>query len=507
VIGSLRALAVLATVAVAVIVLAFVVPGSRTGAVDRRIAPGFDATAVRTLRWDHDGVIDAEVVRDASGWRFPKGPFADAAAVDEVIAALRGGVWQRREPAARAGTLHERITAIGATTATFAIGDSLAEQVWIVAGDDALLVDGWIAHALERATQPPLGLRIREPLAGAAEAERIDITRDDISLALVGHPRQLHGVLVDAERVRAVETPLAKLTLVSAFRDPVPNTLSDHVVISIGPPVALEIAAAGRHRCGEWVTGIDGCVGEPAWAALRTAITELARPIAEIAERRPAPIEPVSIRLPDGTLDLDKRPTIDGHDADSARIAELVAALAAPATVVAKPTDKATQTVEVRGKANVTIVLELHAGIVVRRDEPLGLRLEPAAWAALTRPASSYRDTALWLEEPTAIIAITVDNFAYKSGNIVGTWTREPPGPVDPHALDAATRILAAPRAPPATLPTGFALKHRIAIMVAAPSGPAITHVLEIGAACVAKADGTVVTLPAPLCMLASLGT
>ncbi|HEV7555008.1 MAG TPA: hypothetical protein VGO00_06135, partial [Kofleriaceae bacterium] len=95
----------------------------------------------------------------------------------------------------------------------------------------------------------------------------------------------------------------------------------------------------------------------------------------------------------------------------------------------------------------------------------------------------------------------------YKSGNIVGTWTREPPGTIDSRALDAAAVMLASPRAPPATLPAGFAPQHRISIMVAVPSGPAITHVLEIGAGCVAKADGTAVTLPASVCTLARLGT
>jgi hypothetical protein len=505
VIGSLRALAILAIVAVAAVVIAIVAPRARTEVVDRRIAPGFDVASVHTLRWQHGEVVDAEVVRAGDGWKLAGGPRADAGAVDEVIAALRGGLWQRREPASRAGTTHERITAIGATTVTLAIGEPLAgtEQVWLVAGDDALLVDGWIAHALGKGIEPPLGLRVREPLAGAAEADRLDIETGVAAISLEGHPRMAHGFLVEVARAHAVDTALSGLALAGTLAGP--RQPMDHVVsISIGAPVGLRIATAGRQSCGVWVTGLDGCVSDASWLALRAAIDSITRPDAEIIERRPAPFAISSIRLPDGTLELDKRPAIDGHDADAARAVELVAALAEPATVVAKPVDKPTATIEARG--NPTIVLELHDGVVVRRGEPFGLRVEPGVWAVLTRPASSYRDTALWLEEPTAITAITVDGVTYNSGTIVGTWTRQPPGTVDPAALDAAARLLASPRAPPATLPAGFAPQHRISIAVAAPSGPAITHVLEIGAACIAKVDGTGVTLPAPLCGLVGLG-
>jgi hypothetical protein len=85
---------------------------------------------------------------------------------------------------------------------------------------------------------------------------------------------------------------------------------------------------------------------------------------------------------------------------------------------------------------------------------------------------------------------------------VIGAWTRQPPGPIDPARVEAAVAELAAPS--PAAADGPLRPAHHVAITVTPPIGAAQVHALELGAApptgCGARVAAEIVALPAGLC-------
>ena len=160
----------------------------------------------------------------------------------------------------------------------------------------------------------------------------------------------------------------------------------------------------------------------------------------------------------------------------------------------------------VEGPGGAAITLELLGdGLVRRRGEPRALRLAPAAWRVLGRPARALREVALWIEEPLMVTAVELPGVTYARGATLGEWTRMPAGAADPVALEALVRELAGPRAIGAegALPPRPALR-RVIVHVTPPAGPPVVHALEVGVlagdVCPARIDGRVVMLQPALC-------
>jgi hypothetical protein len=193
--------------------------------------------------------------------------------------------------------------------------------------------------------------------------------------------------------------------------------------------------------------------------------------------------------LADGTaIDLVKI----GAAFDSDRVAELAAALAAPAAI-ASTTAERTGTLDVDGAT-----LELFAdGAVARAGEPV--RLLPGAGASdvLRRSGEAFRDPHLWREEPTTIAVITVDGKPFVRGPVIGEW----PGAADPTTLEALAFALAAP-ASLGPAPRFATSAHRVEIEIHRPDGETARHAVGLAADCRGAVDARTVLLPRALCEL-----
>jgi hypothetical protein len=356
--------------------------------------------------------------------------------------------------------------------------------VWILRDDKALLVDGWVARAL---VPEPLALHVRAPLAAAPRAN--ELRSDDVRIA--GRPRRARGALVDAELAHAIERAMAELQLVALGPQtgPAPESAA-----GADAQTVRVVGACGDHRLAvrSEVTG-EGCVERAAWEAIAAAAAPLRGPPDAWIERRPLPSLPQQLVLADGgRLDLAKRPQLDGKDADPDRVAELAAALATRAEPAPLPAGKPTGSLTAGD-----VALDLYEHVLARRGEPIALRPTAEAWAAITRPSSSYRDPTRWLEEPTTISSITIDGVTYKRGAVLGEW----PGAADPTLVEALATAIATVRAP-AAAPAPY--EHHIDFIVTPPAGAPVSHHLDVGRltpqGCAGRADGQPVTLPLAIC-------
>ena len=109
-IASWRGLAVAAALAVGLAIAVVIDLARSRGPEERALLPGFDPDRVTELVWERAGLAAIHVARDASGWEI-RAPAptassavaqvpANAGAVGDVLAALRGARWHRRgEPA------------------------------------------------------------------------------------------------------------------------------------------------------------------------------------------------------------------------------------------------------------------------------------------------------------------------------------------------------------------------------------------------------------------------
>ncbi|MDX2091830.1 MAG: hypothetical protein SFX73_28470 [Kofleriaceae bacterium] len=509
-IATRRGLAILAVVNLLLLSLFVVDRRDAPGLVDRALVAGLDVASVTALRWDDGGKPVLGIARQSPGegaeeatpWRFTAPAYGDveAAAIANLLATLRGARWHRRDAAAAAGP-HPRSLVItaGGHDHVLAFGRVLdgGEQVWLVSGDDAILVDAWVARALDPGA---LGLVIRRPFEGAARAPIVVGDRH-----LDGAPRRLQpsGVIVAASVAAELEQALEALALERLVATPVP--VPDALVLGVGGVRGkLGGACPGAPALVQLETSIvSGCVAAAAADRVRTAATPLTT--TEVVEPRLVPVTPTRIVLADGgVLDLQKRALVDGAAADASRVAELLAVLAAPTERIAdRRFDKPRGTITV-DYAGGRLVLSLFAdGLVRRNSEPHLFQLTDAAWAILGRPAGELRDLALWAEDPTTLARIDIDAITYQRGLVVGEWTRLPSGTADARAVERLAAQLAAPRAQAADAPT-FTPRHRVTITVSPPAGPPSSHTLELGAltpkGCPARANGVRVLLDRALC-------
>jgi hypothetical protein len=543
-IASWRGLAAAAAIAavLAVIVAVDVLRTGPAAAVDRALVPGLDPARVTELVWDRAGQPAIRAVRAGQRWelRAPGTIPADAGAIGDVLAALRGARWHRRGDAPPP---HATLTVIaGGERHVLGLAAPIAgtEQSWIVddgrAGGAGMVVDRWVTRALDR---DRLSLQVRRPLADAAGARSIAITgaltdgAPGVALQLEGSPRRQvrpEPLLLAPEAAGALERALREVNIVRIVRivrtSDGPRSGRGLVIEIAGPavaPVTVELGGAcpgAPALVAVSGTAGDGCVEPSAAAAIGAALAGLQQPPAAIVERRPVPFEPAQVALPDGAALDTSPPRLGDTAADVTRVAELLAALAAPAEVVRRPTAPPIAHLTATDRAGAAIALDLFADrVLARPGEPVALRPAPGAWTLLTRPSRELRDLTLWVEEPTTITALVIDGVRYQRGPVIGAWDRRPAGPADAardSARDAArdsardaARIealvarLAAPRAV-GLLDGPLAAAHRVAIEVTPPVGAPIRHALELGApragGCPARAGDDTVVLPAAIC-------
>jgi len=534
-IASWRGLWVTVAIAVVLVIAVVVDLGRVPDAVDRALVPGFDAGRVTELIWERADRPAIHVVRDGDAWALrpsspmgPAGPVgrADPAvvpairaaprAVGDVLAALRGARWHR---ALAPTPVHATLTVIaGGLPVVLGLGEPIAgtDQSWINDGARGLVVDSWVVRALDR---DALSLRDPTPLGNVRRAQTVDVSRGDagtLAWRLEGVPRRLvaPAVVVAQDLVAELERALADVTIVRLPDRPAsPGGLAiaiagDRAASTPGAAPAMRIVLGGSCAGAPELVAMsgtdgDGCVEPAAAQAVERAVRRLQQPLSEVVERRPIPFDVQRVVLADATAVDTSPPRVGGEPADQTRVAELLAALAAPAEVVALPASPASHHLVVTDRAGAVITLDLFADRVARHGEPIALRPAPGAWAVLRRPARELRDVTLWLEEPTTITELRIDAVRYRRGPVIGAWARQPAGAFDPAMVEALVALLAAPRA--AGFADGpFAVAHRVTITVTPPVGAPTEHVLALGrpgaAGCPAQVDRGAIVLPAIVC-------
>lgn len=477
-----------------------VVPSGGRTVGDRALVPGLDPERVTALAWGAD--VRIRKTGEAWWWERPAVP-ADADTVSSALAALRAARWHRRAGGPRAGPHASilRVTAGGATH-ELRVGTPTDDQAWIDRGDHAVLVDAWVARAL---TPPPLALRIRRPLAAIASARAYRVAGPGGHVAISGSPRRLGPLLLDPAVAGDLERALAALELIALADHDLAHGLS--IEVDAPAPLALRLADAPTCAPNLAVSGTfgAGCVSPPQAADLHRALARLHAPPASIVERRPVPFTPATVRLPDdATLDVSRRPRIADRDADPERVAELLAVLALPAEPSPLPATPRLAHLTVTDRAGATLVLDLHAGdLVVRRGEPVALRVGAGAFALLTRASSALADATPWREEPTTITRLELDATTYTRGAVLGEWTRTGPGRDDPAAVEQLVTALAAPAAAPTE--SSPPPRHTLTLHVTPLAGPPRTHTLALApdrGACRARVGDAVIDLAPTICAL-----
>jgi hypothetical protein len=497
VIASWRSLVALAALAVVMAVFA-ATGGAPALETDRAIAH-VDVAGIVRLTWSRPGSADVVVTRAASGW-LVDGSLADRDTVDGVLTALRAGRWQRERSNDRASmpvaSLHindgDVVIGIAAPVAD-------VDQRWIVEGDRALLVDGWVAAAL---APEPLQLHLRHPLAGlgagwtvafgSADATRLDLATRAVTTA--GATWRL-----DPARVDDLEHALAGIELLDLTSGPVAGSDVLDVVARRGGAAERRLAIVGDcpgHADRDAVTGSTGkgCItkaaADPVFGALEAL--QLAA-IDTTVDRRPD-ADAATIQLADGTVVDRTHPSRLGSGAaDPDAVAALFAALAAPAEVVATPTAPVRATLVATDATQAITRLEVRGDAIVRAGEPVALRPTATALAALLAPSSALRDRQLWVEEPTAITTLTLDGETLHRGAVVGEWDT---APARFAAIDLLAAAVAEPRAlatadlPPDVAPAAM---HHVAFTTAPPVGAAVHRELAVAVGgdgrCIARTD------------------
>jgi len=517
--NRLGAIAIWALAIVLAVILALDVRGD-SEPPDRALVPGFDAAQVTALAWSGGGRA-IRIERDtgsSTGWKWvvPVGE-ADRQSVEDLLAALRGARWHRRVDPAAAGAIGTTLVVeSGSGRTAISIGEPLGEQRWLVVGDRAVLVDGWVVRAL---APEPIALRVRHPFAAANEAEHLEVD----NLELAGWPRRmikLGGLPADllvrpgpvAELERALEAvevialPTAKLPVDTNFRGT--RIAFDHRL------VAVEMGYCPPDRRMHAIVGPaigPGCTSESAWTGLLDAIqtfqgNDRIGAALQLVEPRPVPVSesiaPTALVLADGaTLDVARRPRVravgakDARDADPAQIAELIGVLAVPGEPVALPAGAPTGHLRVTTTHDQVFDLELFGGgIIARRGEPVALQIGDGAAAILARGGAAYIDPLLWNEEPFTIHAIAIANARYTRGAVVGEWMRDGK-PTDGKPIDELVGLLAAPRA---TGPASRASRPvAVRLDIRPPVGAPTRHEVSIGRS--GQGDATCVLAdPAP---------
>jgi hypothetical protein len=487
-IASRAGLVVLA--ALAVVLAVFATCGHRAAAVDHTVFPGFDAAKVRELTWARPGQPPVAAEGIPGDWKVAQPPGrADAATISDFFAAMRGARWHREADPSMAGPARVHVALGGDTAYEFDLGNQVegTDQVWLVTVGKALLVDGWVARAL---APDVLALRERHPLGDAASSERVMVD----GLVLAGHPRRLDRLWLEPSVVHDLEDAMTQLELVAL--EPSSNVVAQPDRMHAAT-TDLDVTAAGActgDRVFVHATIGDGCVERTRWRAIAERAAPLLGPPEKIVDRHPLPIDATKLVLPGGaTIDRTRRPQLDGKDADPDRVAELVAALRAPAEVAPLPAGAPAGSI-VAGE----MTIDLYDHVLARRGEPVALRPTPEAWKVIARPASAYRDPTRWREEPTTISALTIDGTTYARGAVIGEWKDAKDASLLEALATAVATVVAAEGPAPARV------EHRVDVQVTPPVGSPVTHHLEVGpigqGGCAGRADGQAVVLTLELC-------
>lgn len=523
-IASARGLAILGGIAVALLAV-LLLAGSRARApVDRSLLPGFDAARVTALVVSAGDRAHA-LTRAGSGWQVD-GVAADPATVDAIFTALRGARWHRRASRATAGVdlggagdssqpAARRSLRVGGTT--FTIGAELrgTGQTWLVRstsrGDEALLVDSWVATAL---TPTILALRVRHPL-DCAGANLITATPDGNATGqgtVKIEGRRLvepHALWLDEHVLSALADACARVEIVALADQGSMRSTAPGLRIAADASTLAETGTCEGGRALVDTSSGQGCVEVDALQGLRDALRTLGTAPHDAIDLRPLPIDPVELVLADGSvLELAGRMRIGDRDADPDAVRELVRALTTRGeSAVARSTGaKPRAAIKATDRAGSAVTLELFADQTIgRAGEPGVIRVQPRDWDIITRPTAALRDATRWREDATTISSVTLDNVTYERGAVLGEWTREPAGAFDPAVVDALVESLATVRAPIAAPPR--AIVHRLTVTITPPAGAPTTHAIEFappaGDGCPARVDGAPAMLPLPLCMAA----
>ncbi|CAN5910028.1 hypothetical protein BH11MYX2_BH11MYX2_32210 [soil metagenome] len=491
-ISTARGLALIALIAIAMVATLFIDLHRAEPARDHTLVSGFDEARVVKLTWSAPpssagAYLAIERGTPHAPWRrtLPSSADVDQGAVGDILAALRGGRWQRVGTAGQVGEGQVKLTIemrtdSGVERIDLGIGAPApsragSAQQWIARGDRAYLVDAWVAQALMPST---LSLSSTHPLAPAANAPTLtfwnhagDVTVSgdgtDNRVAQIGAGPTLieHGVRLDPMIAHDLERALANIEVVALSSSQAGST---HTGTPIAQTDTLQIEWAGsRADLGSTSCNNDdklveltarsggGCVSAEAAGVLRAIVAKLRGPATQSAAPAPVPFAVGVVELGDGqTLDLTKSPKIGARGAtspaDRDRTQQLLAALATRATVIDMPTNVSppARTLFIRGGhgAEQTLVVG-ERPIVWRAGERVALRVTPEAYDAIARGPAEYTDLQLWTEEPTTVVKVVVikrgDTHEFSRGAVVGEWT----GARAPSSVEALVALLAAPHA------------------------------------------------------------
>lgn len=474
-IATRRGLIVLVVIAAILGVLVLVVRPRGRANLDRALLPRFDESRVKALTYTCPDDGGETVVRDGDVWKHESG-VADAATIDATLSALRAARWHRSGAVTLAGQTH---CTLKVDDTTFAIGAPLegTDQTWIVRGTHAYLVDGWVAHALAPGR---LALHVRHPLAEA----KVD-------------PHS-HGIWVEPAVIAEIRSALEALEIVAL--DGKPTTTGQGKQYFGAEPVGT----CSHDRVLILARGL-GCVEAAAWKAVVDADAKLAGPPDAIADRRPVPITPVKLILPDRhEITLTGKPMLDSVvDVDQDRVRELLTALATPGELVPVPESGHSDAFLAVGADGTQIQLYIYGnGVLNRRGEPVAIKTPDTAIIARTSPA--YRDPTRWREDPTTITSIVIDRVTYERGAVLGEWTRKPAGKIDNALIDALAETIASVRAPENAGKGKTTNGKKLKVTFTPPAGQPSTHTLQVTAptrnGCRGRADDHEVVLPPDLC-------
>ena len=487
-IATRRGLAVLVAIAALLgVLLVRELRRTRRTPEDRALITGLDPSYITAMTWHRSPLPPVTVNGSGTLWTWTSTSFhaiANARVVADVLAALRAGRWQRTGEVGAAGKLRAQLSlTIGTTARVIGIGEALpgTEQTWLVVGDRALLVDSWVARALD---PDPLALRERHPVTDVSHAAAITISTEGVTSRFEAvPPRQVQPrvVLVRAPLMAELARALEAIEIVRLSRSPAGDM--PELVIHAGTEVRLGA------RCPDdptlaWLSSDigDGCIARATYDAVTAAVQALAGSAATVAEPRPLPVEVEKVVLADAAvLALDRAPAIDGKPTDPVAVAELLAVLAAPADLVPLPDVhpvRGTVTLTVRKAGAITLEL-LGGNLVHRALEPVALRLSGGAYERLARGARAYVDKSVWNEEPTTITSIKIDAITYTRAAVIGEWTRAPAGTFDPKRVDLVAVALSVPRRTPDVESINYT--HRVVLTVTPPVGAPVVRALGVG--------------------------
>jgi hypothetical protein len=500
---------------------------------------------VQTLRWQRDGRDELVVRRDGAGWQATTGTAPSAApvragVVEDLLDIAAAARWHRQAPAAAAGLVTRRLlvddVAIG-------LGERLGEQRWLLVGGRALLVDGWVARALELDPQQVLD---RAALPDAARSPVLEIH----GAAAPWHASELvlqgQGMVSPARRrldpdlVRTLRERLSALRIEASTATPSVDPVDDSrwsVRIAGGPRGeatlsgggACEGSATPRTRVASSRLG-SGCVEDVALREVAELIDRAvsprgadARPLAatadEVVEWSVASAAssgaPDSVRVTrDGghwQAQRERAGVTTPFAVEPAAIDQVLAELATPWPVIgweAGPRS-ALARLTARHRDGSSISLSISRSIsrsaatssspsrrAVRDGETLALAVPPGLELTPALLATSLAARTLWRFEPTSIARVQLGALTLRRGAVLGEWLDAQGRPLPAAsaaraaALDELLRSLGSLRAR-SRQPHGAALRRRISLWLdedpartAPSSAPAsASHVLELAPA------------------------